>query len=120
MKLEGAKCLGGVFDDEELMLMRDTVDGAHIRHLTVEMNGHYGARSFCYSLFYFVGVNIECKRIDICKNRFCSGMCDNFSGGNERKRGCYYFITLTDAKRFERKKKCIGAGVNSYRVRNFA
>ena len=102
-------CLGAVFYNAQIMLTRQIHNSVHIRRKTVQMHGQNGFCFFGDFAFNIFRVNIIGARVNIGKNKFCSGQGNRGRRSDKRKRGGNDFVPFADACRAQRNLNGAGA-----------
>ena len=103
------KRLGSVFDDREIVLRGNRIDGRHVGGLTVDADGHD-----CFGFVRNGGFNqsriyVPRLLVDVDKDGLGSDERDHFRCGNPGVRDGDDFIARTNAERHERDEKGVGA-----------
>ena len=105
----GSKGLGGVFDDGEVVLGRDGVDGGHVGCLTVNADGHDGFGIRRDSRFDLSSVHVPSGLIDVDEDWGSPEEGDHFRCGNPGVRDGDDFIAWADAEGHERDEEGVRA-----------
>ena len=101
--------LGGVFDDDQIVLFRDVHNGGHIGHLAEQVD-----RDDCFCsrsdlLGNQVGVDVKSVWIDVDKDRRCTKTRNATRCGEEAVSGGDDFVAGADVFGHQRNEKCVGA-----------
>ncbi len=78
--------LGGVFDDEEAMALRQRDDGVHLAGYACIMHQHDRPAAICDQRFELLLIDIGLVRPAICKNDFCAAQHKGIGRGRKSKR----------------------------------
>ena len=106
----GRNGVGSVINEDEVVVSADVLYSVHIAWETREMHGQYCLCVWCYRLLYLGYVYIQCIRIDVHKDRFCTDVSNRLSSGGESIRRCDDFVAVTDLGYNEAEMQRVGAG----------
>src|SRR6266480_4125407 len=101
--------LGAVFDDPEIVLLRDRHDLIHVSWLTAKMNWNNADRRFRDLSFDQTRVDIEGIFLGIAKNNTTSRLRDRLRSCDPRMRGGNYFIPGLQPQPLHYSGKCLRA-----------
>ena len=79
-------CLGRVFKEHKRVFVRERFQLIHRRRMTIEVNRHNGFRSLSDCIFNRSGTQTERIKINVSKNRRCSGEYNCIARCRESKR----------------------------------
>ncbi len=101
--------LRGVFDHEQIVLASDSVDGAHVGHLSEEMHGCDRASLVGDHGFDLANIDVEGAGLDVDKHWRCAEAHDRAGGAEKRVRGGDDFVAFANAHRHHGDDQCVGA-----------
>jgi hypothetical protein len=108
--------LGVVLDDQQIVLVGNFADGAHVGALAVEMDGHQRFRFGSDGRLDARGIDAVGLRVGVDEHGRGVGDPDSLGGGEESVRLRDAFVPGADAKCHERQPQSIGAVAYAYRI----
>src|SRR5262249_12746533 len=92
-----AMCLRGIFDQPQIMPLRNLEERFHIRGLAVEMNRNDRSRAGRACCFHLIRVDVVCSRINIYEDGPRAHKRDRFGSGDECMSCCDHLVARSDA-----------------------
>ena len=113
-----AEGLSGIFNDEKIVLCRESHDGVHVGHLAKEVDGNNGFGFGRDKTGGVDGIKVETDGADVAENWGGSHPGDTAGGGKKGERGDEDFVAGTDPEGHEGEEDGVGAGGDAEVVRD--